>query len=112
MSILPPGGNVNQGRIRRNLPFKPLSVRLWLMDKAEIKQIADYPKELEEGLYEWDYQGLLTLGELARLHEVIRRLMDATFKAKDQGLKVLLATLEYKARTCKDCIETRLAVRN
>jgi hypothetical protein len=25
------------------------------MQKAEIKRIADYLKDLEEGLYEWDY---------------------------------------------------------
>ena len=33
-------------------------------------------------------------------------------KAEDQELKPLLATLEYKARKCKECIERRLAVRN
>ena len=37
--------------------------------------------------------------------------MDETFKAKDQQLKVLLATLEMKARKCKQEIEQRLAVR-
>jgi len=26
------------------------------MEKAEIKRIADYLKDLEEGLYEWDYR--------------------------------------------------------
>jgi hypothetical protein len=26
------------------------------MQKAEIKQIADYLKDLEEALYEWDYR--------------------------------------------------------
>jgi hypothetical protein len=26
------------------------------MERAEIKQIADYLKDLEEGLYEWDYR--------------------------------------------------------
>jgi len=28
------------------------------MEKAEIKRIADYVKDLEEGLYEWDYRGI------------------------------------------------------
>ena len=28
------------------------------MEKAKIKQIAYYLKELEEGLYEWDYRYL------------------------------------------------------
>jgi hypothetical protein len=36
------------------------------MEKADIKQIADYLKDLEEGLYEWDYRGLLTLSHLTR----------------------------------------------
>jgi hypothetical protein len=38
--------------------------------------------------------------------------MDATFETKDQKLKVLLASLEYKARQYKEQIETRLAIRN
>ena len=79
------------------------------MDKTEIKQISDYLKDLEEGLYEWDYRGLNTLGQLTELHRIIETLMDATFKA-DQELKPLLATLELKARRCKECIERRLAV--
>jgi len=28
------------------------------MKKAEIKAIAEYLKDLEEGLYEWEYRGL------------------------------------------------------
>ena len=31
------------------------------MKKAEIKQIADYLKDLEEGLYEGDYRGIIAL---------------------------------------------------
>jgi len=82
------------------------------MERAEIKSIADYLKDIEEGLYEWDYRGLSTLGVLTKLYQIIKTLMEATFKTKDQQLKVLLATLELKARKCKDCIERRLAVRN
>jgi len=82
------------------------------MEKAEVKRIADYLKDLEEGLYEWDYRGLTTQGQLTELYRIIKRLMDATFKTKDQELKPLLATLEYKARRCKQCIERRIAVRN
>jgi len=81
------------------------------MLKAEIKRIGDYLKDLEEGLYEYDYRGLTTLGHLTELHRIIETLMDATFKA-DQKLKPLLATLEYKARKCKGCIEARTGVRN
>ena len=82
------------------------------MDKAQIKQIADYIKDLEEGLDAWDYRGPITLGHLTKLHQIIERLMKATFETEDQELKPLLATLEYKARLCKQCIENRLAVKN
>ena len=43
---------------------------------------------------------------------VILRLMDATCAAQDQGLKILLASLEYEARLRKQEIEGRLGVRN
>jgi hypothetical protein len=82
------------------------------MERAEIKRIADYLKDLEEGLYEWDYRGITTQGHLTKLYGIIERLMKATFETEDQELKVLLATLEYKARKCKQCIERRTAVRN
>ncbi|MBA7629925.1 hypothetical protein ES703_37432 [subsurface metagenome] len=82
------------------------------MEKAEIKQIADYLKDLEEGLVEWDYRGITTQGHLTELYGIIERLMQATFETKNQKLKPLLATLEYKARKCKQCIEARTGVRN
>lgn len=82
------------------------------MQKAGIKHIADYIKDLEEGLYEWDYRGLPTLGDLNWLYEIVRRLMYAAYNTDDQELKPILASLEYKARKCKQCIETRLAVRD
>jgi len=82
------------------------------MERAEIKRIAEYLKDLEEGLYEWDYRGITTQGQLTELYRIIKLLMDATFETKDQQLKPLLATLEMKARKCKQCIERRLAVRN
>ncbi len=82
------------------------------MEKAEIRQIAAYPKDLEEGLVELDYRGQSTLDDLNRLYVIISRLMDATSETRDQELKPLLASLEYKARKCKECIEERLAVRN
>ena len=82
------------------------------MKKAEIRHIGDYIKELEEGLVEWDYDNIAMQTEFPYLCRVIKQLMDATFKTKDQGLKVLLAYMELKARRCLDCIERRLAVRN
>lgn len=38
------------------------------MEKAEIQQLAEYLKDLEEGLYEQDYRGLTTLYHLTRLY--------------------------------------------
>jgi len=87
------------------LPFLPPPVILKPMDKAEIKQIADYLKDLEEGLELQGHLELTDLRHLSKLHLAIKRLIDATFARKDRRLRVLLATLEYKARTCKDCIE-------
>ncbi len=43
----------------------------------------------------------------------IKRISDfLSDETKDQDKKVVLASLEYKARKCKKCIEERLAVRN
>ncbi len=50
--------------------------------------------------------------QLTELYRVIRLLMDETFEAQDQDLKVLLASLEYRARQYKQQIEERLGVRN
>jgi hypothetical protein len=82
------------------------------IERDQIKFIADYVKKLEEDLVEWDYDHIAMQTELPYLHQIIQRLMDATYKTDDQQLKPLLATLEYKARKCKQCIEARLAVRN
>ena len=82
------------------------------MEKAEIKHIADYIKDLEKGLDGWDFHGITTQRHLTKLHLAIKRLMDTTCKTKDQQLKVLLTILEYKARRCKQSIETRLAVKS
>jgi len=93
------------------LPFRPFSVKMQDMKKAEIKAIGDYLKDVHEGICEWD--GTAPMQRyLYELYRIIERLMDATFKTKDKQLKVLLATLEYKARKYKAEIEQRLAVRN
>jgi hypothetical protein len=49
---------------------------------------------------------------LTELCAVIRLLMDETSKAQDQNVKVLLASLEYRARQYKETIEQRLGLRN
>jgi len=45
------------------------------MEKAEIKLVADYLKDLEEGLVEWDYRGITTQGHLTELYGIIEQLM-------------------------------------
>lgn len=82
------------------------------MERSQINLIADYVKELEEGKIEWDYDRIAMQAELPYLYQIIKGLMDATYKTDDQKLKPLLATIEYKARKCKQCIEDRLAVKN
>jgi hypothetical protein len=81
------------------------------MDKAEIKQVADFLNDVYEGLCEGDEEAAIRL-HLTELYRVIKRLMDATFVAQDQDLKVLLASLEYRARWYKQQIKERLGVRN
>ena len=81
------------------------------MDKAQIQKIADFLIEVREAICEGDGDGTLRL-HLTALYQLIQRLMDATFAAQDQELKVLLASLEYEARLCKQEIEGRLGVRN
>ena len=46
------------------------------------------------------------------LYGVVQRPMDATFATQDQGLEILLPSLEYEARLRKQEIEGRLGVRN
>jgi len=81
------------------------------MDKAEVKQIADFLIEVHEDLCEGEGEAAMRL-HMTELYQVIQRLMDETFKARDQELKVLLAGLEYEARLRKQEIEGRLAIRN
>jgi hypothetical protein len=50
------------------------------MDRAKIKDLADYVKELEEGLVESDYDHIAMQTELLYLYQIIKMLMDATFE--------------------------------
>jgi len=54
------------------------------MDKAEIKEIGDYVKELFESLYDWD-GGLVSLQvEMPKLHKTIERLMEISASTEDK----------------------------
>jgi hypothetical protein len=50
--------------------------------------------------------------QLDELYEVIRRLMDATFRATDTEMKVRLAHMECRARQYQKMIQDRLAITN
>ena len=81
------------------------------MDKAEIKQISIVLSDIQEGICEWD-RGVSMQMYLDELYQIIQRLMDAIFEAKDRSKKIVLALLEKRAREFKAEIESRLAVRN
>ena len=81
------------------------------MEQAEVDEIRDFLSDVYEGICEDDGPRAMQL-HLTELYRVIKLLMDETFKTKDQELRVILASLEYNARRCKQIIEERLAVRN
>ncbi len=81
------------------------------MNTAQVKQIADFLNDVNKGISEGDDVATMQM-ELTELYRVIRLSMDETFKARDQDLKVLLASLEYRARQYKQTLEERLGVRN
>jgi len=78
----------------------------------EIKPTFEYLKELEEQLYEFELSEVEMTLEGHNLYKLIEKLMDMTFKSKDDDVKVRLALLEKKARDCYDCIKSRLVVQN
>jgi hypothetical protein len=65
------------------------------MEKAEIKAIADYLKDLEEGLYEWDYRGITTQGQLTELYRIIKRLMDIASQVLETLPVRTVCTMKY-----------------
>jgi len=78
------------------------------MDEPEIQRIVTFPNDIQEDLCEGEVFPM----QLTELYRVIRLLMDETFEAQDQDLKVLLASLEYRARQYKQTLEEGLGARN
>lgn len=93
------------------MPLEAKSRRITAMEKAEIKRINTFLNDVHEGLCEGDEPATMHL-QLSELYKIIETLMDTTFKAKDQQLKIALALLEKRAREYKQEIEKRLAVKN
>ena len=77
-------------------------------DKMEIHQAVAILNDNQEDICEGEVSPM----QLTELYPVIRLLMDETFEAQDQDLKVLLASLEYRARRYKQTLEERLGARN
>ncbi|MFC1765109.1 hypothetical protein ACFL6U_23935 [Planctomycetota bacterium] len=78
------------------------------MTLEQINEIRD----LIDDVHEIFGEGEVTQYELLQLYEVIVKLRDATAKARDTGMRVALASLEYAAREEKVLIEKQLAIRN
>ena len=76
------------------------------MTNSQIKEIAEYIKELQTGLYDMKYVAIAT--EYPILYSKIELLMNETFKTKDKDLKVLLAYIELQARECLEFIKRRM----
>jgi hypothetical protein len=75
------------------------------------RRLADFLSDVYEGICEGDDVTTMQM-QLTELYRVIRLLMNETFKAQDQDVNVLLASLEYRARPCKQTLEERLGARN
>jgi hypothetical protein len=82
------------------------------VENAEIKAIAYYLADLQEGLASVNHRGKSTLGHLTELEQVIKTLNDEKFKTRDYDLKLFLIALEMKALRCKAKMEKRPEVIN
>lgn len=84
------------------------------MTDTEINELAQYILDLEEGLYEWDYDSVAMQTELPVVYQKIELLMNETFAtpAEEKEMKVVLASMEMKLRKCYDCIKRRTGANN
>ena len=89
------------------MPF-PIAV----MTEAEIREIAEYLADLEEGLYQWEYRDEAAEYHLGQIRQVVKHLVDASSNSTSQMEQQLFAKLQLKAHRCKESIEERLAVWN
>ena len=93
------------------MPIEDKSRIIAYVEKAEIKRINTFLNDVQEGLCESDEPTTMHL-QLSELYKTIELLMNETYRAKDQQLKIALALLEKRAREYKQEIERRLAIRN
>ena len=81
------------------------------MTTDQLQQIVDFVNETEEMLVEYDGDFVTWNVELTKLHDIIKRLMDASAQSGDGDYRVLLAAIEHKARLCRKTIINRLALK-
>jgi hypothetical protein len=81
------------------------------MERAELKRIDQYIKDIEINLEQLSTQSIAPERHLTKLHLVIERLMHISGDTEDVQLKTSLTSLELRARGCMRRIETRLTVR-
>jgi hypothetical protein len=81
------------------------------MERSEIKRIADFLRDVYEGICEQDGPHLQQI-QLNELYGVIQTLMDEIAETEDERHRLFLCCLEKRAIEYKDAIEKRLAVRN
>jgi len=70
------------------------------MTNTQINNLAQYIIDLEEGLYEYDYDDIAMKTELPIV------------PAEDKEKKIVLASMEMKLRKCYDCIKRRIGANN
>jgi len=83
------------------LPSKPKTCKITHMEKPETKRINNFLSDIYESFCK-DRSAAIQL-HLTELYRIIKLLMDETFRTKDQRQKIILASLEYRARQCNPC---------
>jgi hypothetical protein len=98
------------------------------MMPPKVKQIADFVMETERALSGFSLDAMAMRGRLPALRGIIKQLAQAALETQDKELQETqdkelqetqdkelqgcLATLEIKARKCRDCIERRLLIKS
>jgi hypothetical protein len=81
------------------------------LSPTEAKHIELILSDVHECLCEGDELVTMQL-QCNELYQVIRRLMNVTFKVTDKRTKVRLASLEYKVRQYMEMLQDDLAIDN
>lgn len=80
--------------------------------RANIAEITEYVKDLEEGLVEWDLNTIAMMVQISYVYEAIMALMAVSISEPDPKKRAVLAAVEYKARRCWRYMICRLSITN